>query len=216
MIKQREILKMASMFELLTFAFLNLLGAMSPGPDFAIVTRYGLTGSRKAALLATLGIASALLIHVLYCLLGIDFLQNSPVLFTSVRLIGALYLGYLGFKMTLSFRTKTAPHSPVAELQTHRKAFANGFLTNLLNPKATLFLVSLFTQFVSPTMALPMKIAFGATIPLIAFGWFALLSYFLTHPQLLPYLQRYQKGFTFTIGLLLLALSLSVFTSLFV
>ena len=53
------------MIDLLLFALLNLLGVMSPGPDFALVTRYGLTGSKRAALLATLGIGSALLIHVL-------------------------------------------------------------------------------------------------------------------------------------------------------
>ncbi len=75
------------MLELFAFASINLLGAMSPCPDFAIVVRYGLTGSRSAAILCSAGIAAALIVHVLYCIFGIVILiQKSKVLFLTLHL----------------------------------------------------------------------------------------------------------------------------------
>lgn len=199
------------MFELFTFAFVNLLGVISPGPDFAMVTRYGLSGSRKAALLATFGISTALLFHILYCLLGVGFfLQNSPTLFLCVQMGGALYLGYLGVRLLTTNTSNQAQEKP-----RQRRAFVDGFLTNLLNPKCTLFTLSLFSQFVTPKTPLSVKLTYLALIPITALCWFSLLSFLLTHPTFIPHLQRYQKLFTRTMGVVLLLLSLSIlFTSL--
>jgi len=197
------------MLKLLAFAFINLLGAMSPGPDFAIVARYGITGSRKGALFATAGIAAALLIHVSYCLLGIAvFLKKSPSLFHAVQISGALYLGYLGLRLIFD-RGNVMPKEE--EHMIPKSAFFSGFLTNLLNPKAALFLLSLFTEFLTPDTPLFLKAAYGVTVPLIAFSWFALLSYLLTHHYVLARIQRLQKIFTFVMGCFLLLLSLLVF-----
>jgi RhtB (resistance to homoserine/threonine) family protein len=196
------------MFELLAFIGINLLGAISPGPDFAIVTHYGMKGSRRAALLASLGITAALLIHVMYCVLGVAwFLQSSPILFRSLQLLGAAYLGYLGFRIISSSKAKPDP-SKVENLS--RNAFKTGFFTNLLNPKATLFLLSLFTQFIGPETSVSMKIAFGISIPVVSIAWFSFLSFCITHPAFLPYFQRYQRKFSIAMGSLLILLALSV------
>lgn len=195
------------MLEVLFFAFINLLGAMSPGPDFAIVTRFSLTGSRRSAYLASLGIAAALIIHVIYCLLGVAvFIKSTPALFRTIQVIGALYLAYLGIR--LIFEKK----KPTTEQQTrrNRNAFFSGFLTNILNPKATLFLLSLFTQFITPETAVWQKIAFGISVPLVALLWFVLLSYLLTHSLIYPRLQKYQKGFGIVMGCILILLSLYI------
>lgn len=193
------------MFEILAFALINLLGAMSPGPDFAIVIRYGLTGSRKASILASAGIAAALIVHVLYCVFGIVLLiQSSKVLFSLLHFGGAAYLAYLGIRLIRSGSGNVPKPDPV---KIHHRAFRDGFLTNLLNPKASLFLLSLFTQFITPDTALLQKIAFGTAVPLIAFAWFSFLSVMLTHRRFLPHLQRYQKGFMLVMGILLLSLA---------
>lgn len=199
------------MFELICFAFVNLLGAMSPGPDFAIVTRYGLSGSRKASMYASLGIATALVVHVTYCLLGVAvLLQTSPALFTAIRVCGSLYLGYLGIKMFFPGEKQQAVSPDI-----HRKAFTNGFLVNLLNPKATLFLMGLFTQFITPETSEWMQIAYGASVPLVALGWFSFLSYLLTHPKFLPHLQKYQRGFSLVMGAMLIVLAMIVLYTVF-
>jgi RhtB (resistance to homoserine/threonine) family protein len=195
------------MIEVLIFALINLLGSMSPGPDFAIVTRFSLTGSRRSAYLASLGIASALIIHVFYCLLGVAvFIKSTPVLFRTIQVIGALYLAYLGIRLIFEKKKPTSEQPPSQD----RNAFFSGFLTNILNPKATLFLLSLFTQFITPETSVWQKIAFGISVPLVALLWFLLLSYLLTHSLIYPRLQKYQKGFGIVMGCILILLSLYV------
>jgi threonine/homoserine/homoserine lactone efflux protein len=192
------------MLDLVAFIFINLLGVMSPGPDFAMVTTYSLLGSRKAALYATFGIGAALLIHVLYCVSGIAiFLSASPKLMAVLRILGALYLGFLGITLLKKQKEGTIP------IQANLKgAFRSGFYTNLLNPKATIFLLSLFSQFAVSMNTFGMKVAFGLSVPTIAISWFASLSYFLTHPRFLPFMQKHQRKFMCAMGLILICLSL--------
>lgn len=192
------------MIDLMTFIFLNFLGVISPGPDFAIVTHYGLNGSRKSALLSSLGIGAALLIHVFYCVSGVAvFLQSSPHILNSIKILASLYLGYLGFKM---FR-QSKSHSTILKNHGWQNPFVAGFLTNLLNLKATVFLLSLFSLFAHSMDSMGMKMAFALSIPLIAVGWFSFLSYFLTHPRFLPFLQEHRKKFMSIMSLMLLFLS---------
>lgn len=198
------------MLDLLLFAFLNFLGAVSPGPDFAIVTKYGLTGSRRAALHATWGIGLALFIHVFYCISGIAFfLSSSPLLMDVVRVLGALYLGYLGVTILVQERGTVKEGVMPSGSKVSNNPFMAGFLTNLLNPKATVFLVSLFSQFASAMVTWKMKIAFGLVIPCVAVLWFTLLTYFLTHPYFLPLLQKHRRKFMSVMGIILCFLCLS-------
>jgi len=191
------------------FVFVNLLGAMSPGPDFAIVARYALTGRRSAAILAAAGIAAALCVHIGYCLFGIAVvIQNSKWLFTTVQIGGAAYLFYLGAGL---LRTKRAEAGGEEAKRPQRHSpFAAGFLTNLLNPKASLFLLSLFTQFIETTTPPWAKAVYGLLVPATAFSWFSFLSAMLTHKRFLPHLQKYQLGFMRAMGAMLIALALAV------
>ena len=193
------------MIDLYSFILLNVLGVISPGPDFATVTSYGLTGSRRAAFLAAFGIVTALVIHVFYCVSGIAFfLHSSPKILNCIRICGALYLGYLGLKM-LYRNGSTDPSSA----PTMKNAFVAGFYTNLLNPKATVFLLSLFSRFATSMNTLGEKIAFAVSIPIIALAWFSFLAYFLTHPHFLPFLQAHRRKFMLIMGVVLLALCIS-------
>jgi threonine/homoserine/homoserine lactone efflux protein len=121
------------------------------------------------------------------------FLQSAPNALKIVRLLGAIYLGYLGIKML--FEEFRENHKEAQVIPKHR-AFLAGFTTNLLNPKATVFMLSLFSQFADSYSTWNMKIAFGLCIPLIAISWFSLLSCLLTHPTFLPHLQANKRRFT--------------------
>lgn len=194
------------MLDVITLALVALLGAMSPGPDFAIVTRYALTGSRKAALLASLGIAVALLIHVTYCVLGIGILLvEFPLAFRMIQIIGSCYLGYLGIRLLLPSKAS----STSKPFKMH-KAFISGLLTNVLNPKAALFIMSIFTQFVRPETSLPRQGFYGLVIAAMAMGWFSTLSFLITHHHFLPHFKRFQTVLMKVMGCLLLGLALYV------
>ena len=98
-----------------TVALLNLLAAISPGPDFVMVVRNSLTYSRRSGIFTSLGISLALGIHLFYCAAGIGYLiSTSVVLFTMIKLLGAGYLIYMGVGSMMAKRSKldlTATHS---------------------------------------------------------------------------------------------------------
>ncbi|MDF7630719.1 LysE family transporter [Erwiniaceae bacterium L1_55_4] len=168
------------MTELLAVITITLLAVISPGPDFAMVTRNSLMLSRRSGVLTALGIGLGVLVHVTYTLVGVGLLiQQSLWLFNLIKWVGAAYLIYLGAKM---LRTKGGslpadqaftPLSDIAALRT-------GFLTNALNPKTTVFIVSLFLQVVGSETPLSVQIGYGAFISLAHMAWFSLVAIFFS------------------------------------
>lgn len=196
-----------------TIALISLLAAMSPGPDFAVVTRNCLSGTFRVGFLTSLGVACALLVHVTYCLFGIAFLiAETPLLFTSLKYLGAAYLFYLGIRMLIEKNTSPegSVHDSVAKPPRKRQAFLSGFLCNLLNPKATLFVLSLFTQFIDPSASLLEKFRLGSVIAIVVFIWFVFLSYLITHRLLQKHFARFQFLITKVMGVVLCFLAISV------
>ncbi len=191
-------------------ALISLLAAISPGPDFAIVTRNCLSGTFKAGVLTALGISCALLIHVSYCLFGLAIIiQESPLLFLILKYLGAGYLFYLGIML---LKEKMSPEGTPAETRKGNKhrPFLSGFLCNLLNPKATLFMLSIFTQFIDPGMGFAGKAMMGGVVALTGFAWFVLLSYMITHRLLQKHFSRFQMVITKAMGIILCFLAVYV------
>lgn len=131
------------MTELLAVATITLLAVISPGPDFAMVSRNSLLLSRRAGLLNACGIGAGVLIHVAYTLIGIGMLVlQSLWLFSLFQTVSAIWLIYLGLGMLRQASRPLTPQTAIAS--NDLSALKTGFLTNLLNPKTTLFIVSLF------------------------------------------------------------------------
>ncbi len=166
------------MIEALAVATITILAVISPGADFAMVTRNSMVLSRRAGVLTATGIAFGVLVHVAYSMAGIGLLiAQSIVLFNLIKFAGAAYLIYLGVTM---LRTKKADPGETATIVTplsDRAALKSGFLTNALNPKTTLFVVALFTQVISPSTPLAVQLGYGAFMSLAHLLWFALVAY---------------------------------------
>ena len=164
-------------------AAMHLIAVASPGPDFAIVLRQSLVFGRRTAILTSIGIGTAILLHVGYSLLGLGLLiQSSPGWFAAVKYAGAAYLAWLGVQ---SLRAKPRSPADVAGgagaagaggLPTEGAAFATGFLTNALNPKATLFFISLFVMMVSPRTPKLVQAGYGLWMTVVTMAWFVLVS----------------------------------------
>lgn len=198
--------------EFLLIASAHLLAVASPGPDFAIVLRYAVRYGRKTAIYASLGIGCAILLHVTYSLVGIGVLiQTTPWLFQLLSVAAALYLIYLGQG---AIRAKAPALAATAELTaatetlpTKKSAFIAGFVTNGLNPKATLFFLSLFAVVISAQTPLLYKAFYGFYMAFATAVWFTLLSCLLTQSKVRQFLLA--KGFWFDrlMGILLLLLA---------
>lgn len=200
--------------EFLTVALVHLLAVASPGPDFAMVMRQSLVAGRKAALWTSVGIALGILLHVAYSLLGLGLLiAQSVELFSLVKLIGAAYLLYIGCK---SLRAAPAPPSEsqeqVSPLRNYPalRALRVGFLTNALNPKATLFFLSLFSLIIRPETPHIVQLGYGLYMSLATGLWFSGLSLVLTQPQVRRGVARFGHWAERLMGGVLIALGIEL------
>lgn len=201
------------MTELVAVAVFILLAVISPGADFAMVTRSSYAQGRKAGLAAAVGIALGVQVHVLYTVLGIAvIISQSPMLFLAMKVVGAGYLIYLGYKSVTNTRRISleggAPNS-ASVLQ----ALRTGFLTNALNPKTMLFVVSAYTQVVQPGSSLQLAFAYGAFMSFAHWLWFSLVAVFFSSTALRKAMIDRQVLVDRVIGVALIGLGLTVAVS---
>lgn len=172
------------MAEWLAVITITIFAVISPGPDFAMVSRNSLSLSQRAGILTAFGIGAGVLVHVSYTLLGIGVLiRETPALFDILKLVGAAYLVWLGAKMLFS-RKSEGPVSGNETALSDLGALRIGFLTNALNPKTTIFIVSLFMQVVNGNTPLTTRIAYGLFISLSHVVWFSAVSFFFGSPPI--------------------------------
>ncbi len=173
--------------EFLKLAVAHLLVLVSPGPDFAIVVRQGLHHGRRAAIVTAIGIGSGICLHVGYSLLGIGLLvRGSALAFDIVKFAGAAYLAWIGVGSLGAPRALSGSLPPDPKPRTegaNRSAWFRGFMTNALNPKATLFFVAVFASIVSPQTPWPVRGGYGAWICLMTTGWFIVVATVFAHER---------------------------------
>ncbi|MBC3766931.1 LysE family translocator [Neptunicella marina] len=203
--------------EFFTIALIHLLAVASPGPDFAIVLRHSVLFGRRAALITSVGIGLAILLHVAYSLLGIGLLiQTTPWIFHTLTIMAAGYLAFIGFSALKSSASKQSVHqSSQHQHISDKKAFLRGFLTNGLNPKATLFFLSLFAVVISKQTPLEVKLFYGGYLATATGVWFCLLSCFLSYSKVRNFISAKGYWFDRIMGVLLVTLAAKlVFDSL--
>ena len=136
---------------LLAFLLTTTIAMITPGPDMLFILGCGMRSGPRAGLLATAGVATSEAVHVAVAAAGLAALFAAvPVAFTTVRIIGAAYLIYLGVQM---IRRRNADHGDAPSagaMMSGRKAFLTGLTTNLLNPKMVTFTIAFLPQFVDP------------------------------------------------------------------
>lgn len=126
------------------------VACLLPGPDMMLMLDTGARSGRSATVATALGLATARSCHLLLSALGVAALMRTwPWLFDLVRVVGALYLAWLGIQV-LRHGAGEARATAAVGASSHLAAFRRGLLTNLLNPKALLFCSVLLPQFVHP------------------------------------------------------------------
>jgi threonine/homoserine/homoserine lactone efflux protein len=124
-----------------------LLVVIAPGPDNILAISRGLSQGRAAAVRSSIGAGLGIMIHTVAAALGLTLvIRASPAAFWAVKLAGATYLLWLGFKALTS--RNLISFTPSAK-QSLPRVFATGLLSNVLNPKPGLFVLAFIPQFVS-------------------------------------------------------------------
>jgi threonine/homoserine/homoserine lactone efflux protein len=133
--------------QLLGFASATVVLVGMPGPNNLYISLRSLTQGRRAGVVSALAIETGTLVYIVVAALGLaTVVKASPVLFTAITLVGALYLAYLGVKMLKAPVAEAAGGVPPAPLG---RVFRDGVVVNLLNPKAALFFLAFLPQFTS-------------------------------------------------------------------
>ena len=138
--------------DLALFVISGLLLNMAPGPDSLLIMARSATQGWRAGSAAALGIGAGTCVHIVAAALGMSaLLATSATAFMLVKLIGAAYLLYIGIGMLLARRREAvAPGASELPALPYGRIFAQGFLTNVLNPKVALFFLAFVPQFISP------------------------------------------------------------------
>jgi len=166
----------------ITVLTVGVLVVLSPGPNWAVTIKNSIY-SWRTGLATVFGMASGTLIHISYCLIGIGVLvSQSILLFNLIKWAGAIYLIYMGAKSLSSKKNNDREWVTTEKKElTVWTAFYNGFLTDLLNPKATLFYLALFTQVIHSGTPLVIQFIYGITVLAIEIAWYSLMVFFLNH-----------------------------------
>uniref|UniRef100_UPI0040486E6B LysE family translocator n=1 Tax=Vibrio anguillarum TaxID=55601 RepID=UPI0040486E6B len=211
---------------LATLAGVHFMALLSPGPDVALVvqnsTRYG----RRTGVFIALGLSCGIVIHSLLSLTGISYLvHKQPALFAMVQLAGGGYLFYLGLGALKSIYTTWRSPQAVGVnneryklIENQRQAFSRGFITNIFNPKALVFFISLMSSLVPVGMSFSGKGIALLILWGLSFMWFSSLAWMLSTARLQKRLQSLTVyidavcGIIFTLigGLILLQALLSL------
>ncbi|MFP1927824.1 LysE family translocator [Lonsdalea quercina] len=198
------------MNELIAVATITILAAISPGPDFAMVTRNSYAFGARSGLISAFGIACGVQVHVMYTVLGIAVvIVNSPLLFLAMKVLGASYLIYLGYK-SLTNKTLVKLGETSGSAPSVLAAFRMGFLTNALNPKTMLFVVATYTQVVHTNSSMSHNFAYGLFMSIFHWIWFSIVALFFAAPAMRRRLLEHQLTVDKCIGMALIVLGASL------
>lgn len=180
---------------------------MSPGPDFAVVSRYAVRWGWRTGCMLAAGVGTGILLHVSYSLLGLAVvIASTPWLYQALLIAACGYFYWLGWQAIRSPAVVQTIDTAVSQPGTGR-AFIIGFVTNALNPKATLFFLALFTGAIAPTTPLVIKAAYGGYMALATVAWFSFLALILGHGRVRDWLLQRGYWFDRVMGALLWALA---------
>lgn len=167
--------------EFALLAMAHAIAVVSPGPDFLVTLRQAIQQGKSAALWTACGIGFGILVHVAYVILGVAvLLRDYPQIMLGFRIVGAGYLLWLAWQCLRSSQVQRFHiNEEIVATHTPWQAWRLGFLTNALNPKATMFFLALYINIISITTPVLVQIGYGIWMGLVTGGWFALVGAFM-------------------------------------
>lgn len=161
------------------FVISSLIFIAAPGIDAMFVLSRGILNGRASGFAASFGVATGAFVHTILSTVGLSLiLSQSVVLFTAIKMIGGVYLIYIGIKSLLK-KNKGIHLKEVADIPL-RKHYIQGVITNVANPKNILFYLSFLPQFATAnsengSIAL---LLLGSTFALLVLTWYTLVTIF--------------------------------------
>ena len=191
-----------------TIGFIHLVALISPGPDFVVACRNTLLYSRATGIYTAIGFGLGILIHISYAVFGLSWLiANHAFVFAIIQYMGAAYLIFIGVQSFRDFESKVESNTTVSSHSIAAvKAVRIGFITNVFNPKATLFFLSLFSSMLTPAVSNVSLIVLSILLVGSTMLWFSVVALLISHPRFTAVLKRYEKTVQQFFGVLLIGI----------
>jgi RhtB (resistance to homoserine/threonine) family protein len=205
--------------QILAFSGIAAILTITPGSDTILVMRSVLTRGRRAGLLTTFGICCGVFIHAVLSALGLSWiLVRSSVAFEILKILGSCYLIFLGCQsLWQAFRdihheqTNQTGDAGPAQRPAARKAFIEGMLNNVLNPKVAVFYLAFLPQFISPGDPVLAKSVLLAGIHFtMGIIWLSLVTFLLGRMRVFLSRPRVKRGLEAATGFVLIGFGLSL------
>ena len=194
------------------FGLIHLVALVSPGPDFVVACRNSLLYSRTIGIYTAVGFGLGICVHISYAVFGLSWLiANNELIFTVIQYLGAFYLMLIGIQSLRSFQSQIGQEpATVSSRISPFRAVRIGFITNVLNPKATLFFLSLFSTMLNPTVGELTLVVIALLLVVTTILWFSLVALLISHPRFTSSLKRYEKTIHQFFGVLLIAIGVII------
>ncbi len=192
---------------LIPFLAVSAVVIVAPGPDMALVGRNALFGGRRVAVSTAAGVVLGLTVWSLAASVGVAaVLRRSEPAFMTLKIVGALYLVWLGFQaLRIAWRgpREDGAAQPARGLrQRPRRAVRQGFLSNLANPKIAVFFTSFLPQFAPAGASFGVLLALGLVFCLMTLVWLAGYGVFVARAGDVlrrPRIRRIMEGISGTV-----------------
>ena len=198
------------MLEFLTIAILHLFAVASPGPDFLLVTRQCLRFDRTVAIWASAGIATGILFHSFIAITGVTLIISSnPEVFKWLKVLASIYIAYLGY-LSIFKSSTTVNDEDKKDNENYVGSFTLGLITNILNPKAILFFITVFTAVVDVSTTRLLLGLYGLYMSITTFIWFTGISYIFSNQGLRDRYKQFIPFFEKGIGIVLIIIAVGL------
>ena len=192
------------------------LGAMSPGPSVAIIIQITVKQGRTQGIIASVAHGVGVACYAFLAVVGLAVaLEQSPLVFRGLQLLGAAFLAYIGL-MSLGIQfPKLTSDNTTDEPQTHKassssNSFIVGFLTSALNPKVAIFFIALFSQFVRQDADPVEKAIMASTAAIVDALWYSIVAIVVSRANVVGKFSRYGPALQKIFGVLLIAVAIRV------
>lgn len=191
----------------LFIATLHLTAILSPGPDVTLIISNTLSKGRWQGFLTTLGIISGIAVFLTATLLGFtQFIYQNTMIFKIIAFLSGFYLMYLGIKIIFPTYSQKNEENKKFKLPKLQSSFLQGFVTNLLNPKALLYFIGLFSRQEFQQNSLTIAILLWG-VSLIGFSSIVAL---ISLPKISFFMQGFLKKLEIVFGILMVIFAFQI------
>ncbi|MDP5273884.1 LysE family translocator [Chengkuizengella axinellae] len=196
-----------------------LFAGITPGPDLFVVIKNSLSYGVRIGLATALGIAASNVVHISLTIIGISVLVDQyPSLNTGIKIIGALYIVWIGINAIQSSPSKgekNEDQDKQKELKPFFKAFREGFLISVFNVKPLLFFVSIFSQFIDPETGTQIRWLYGLEMVLTVGLLFSTIAVIASTFIFRKYYNKYAYWIDRIFGIVLILFAITIVFSVF-